>query len=649
MDIVHKIKNSFLDAVLYVLTRPAFQRVSRIIMLSALFVFVVTISSFEIADLDFWFHLKCGEVMVQQKAFIFNDIFSFTRFGQPWINHEWLFQIVLYAFHQFFGVEGLVIFKIAVFVLIYALLFLFFERRYHFLASGLLTACAYFCAIQRSIPRPDILSLLLFTVVLLILSSHQRKWFWSLPVLQLFWINIHGFFFIGFIMMFCYWLHTFLRVPDAVRRNRPVVAAVFCVSVLVSFLNPNTYEGVWYPVQRFWELSSGKESGVFMIIEELRNPFTTAQGLSVDAFRWLFYATVLSFLLNRKKFNTFYCMVVICIMFFSGRAVRNIPFFGIIGAIAVGDNLFSLWLSASWRERVRKLFTVIVANLAVVVSVCLFVAFLYQEIKPKIEHTYVYFDQNEKAQVKNIFWGYAQRKYPWKMLEFIKTVPLPERMFNDFNLGSYLIGNLYPRRKVFIDGRTEFYGSYFMNTYIQATDGDEVSLRELISDYALDGFMIDYMNDVSYPLIQYLHAHEDTWFCIYFDFDGIIFIRNAPAYQEVIERYKIDFNRWESAAPASRAYAQLHPVIPYNYIKRAEVLYRLGYYSQALREIERAAKVYPTIPQIFLLRGKVYYRMNQLDDAFWQLRYCAFIDRLDEEGSSFMQVLEKRQTAPAVK
>jgi len=146
-----------------------------------------------------------------------------------------------------------------------------------------------------------------------------------------------------------------------------------------------------------------------------------------------------------------------------------------------------------------------------------------------------------------------------------------------------------------------------------------------------------------------LHAHAGDWVCVYFDFDGIIYIRNAPAYQATIERYKVDFERWKSAAPASRIYSQLHTVIPYNYLKRAEVLYKLGYFSQALREVEQAAKVYPTIPQIFLLRGKIYYRMYDFDDAFWQLRYCAFIDHLDEEAQSFMRVLEKRQSSPAAK
>jgi len=39
-------------------------------------------------DTDTWWHLRSGEYMLTQ-GFIYNDPFSYTMRGEPWINHSW--------------------------------------------------------------------------------------------------------------------------------------------------------------------------------------------------------------------------------------------------------------------------------------------------------------------------------------------------------------------------------------------------------------------------------------------------------------------------------------------------------------------------------------------------------------------------------
>src|SRR4029453_14827811 len=93
---------------------------SRSNLLLLLILSAVVISSFfKIADLDFWWHLKTGEIILQQKAFPHQDIYSFTAFGREYIDHEWLFQVLQSLVYDSLGSLGIILFKILILVSIY--------------------------------------------------------------------------------------------------------------------------------------------------------------------------------------------------------------------------------------------------------------------------------------------------------------------------------------------------------------------------------------------------------------------------------------------------------------------------------------------------------------------------------------------------
>ena len=52
--------------------------------------------------------------------------------------------------------------------------------------------------------------------------------------------------------------------------------------------------------------------------------------------------------------------------------------------------------------------------------------------------------------------------YPKEAMDFLKKSGLEGNMFNDYASGCFLIGELYPSRKVFIDGRNTIYGAKFI-------------------------------------------------------------------------------------------------------------------------------------------------------------------------------------------
>src|SRR5205085_11068978 len=56
---------------------------------------------------------------------------------------------------------------------------------------------------------------------------------------------------------------------------------------------------------------------------------------------------------------------------------------------------------------------------------------------------------------------YDVTRYPAKAIEVLRQAGSPKIIFADDEWGDYLIYRLYPSNKVFVDGRSDFYGSAF--------------------------------------------------------------------------------------------------------------------------------------------------------------------------------------------
>ena len=96
----------------------------------ALGLFTMTIRG--VSDPDVWWHLRTGELIVQQHHVPHTDPFSFTRSGQPWTNHEWLSDVIIYSVYRATGFGGLMLFFGIVIAAAYLLLLLRCSGRSYF-------------------------------------------------------------------------------------------------------------------------------------------------------------------------------------------------------------------------------------------------------------------------------------------------------------------------------------------------------------------------------------------------------------------------------------------------------------------------------------------------------------------------------------
>ena len=150
-----------------------------------------------IADPDLWGHIRFGQDILRTGSIVATDIYSYRTGGHPWINHEWLSEVIFAGLYNQSGPVGLIIFKVLVSLLILGLSYAHLSRQ------GLGSYSSVFLLLVMSIPfrlglgtiRPQIFTYLFFFFELLILeeaTAAHPYWLWMLPILLAVWVNLHG-------------------------------------------------------------------------------------------------------------------------------------------------------------------------------------------------------------------------------------------------------------------------------------------------------------------------------------------------------------------------------------------------------------------------------------------------------------------------
>jgi hypothetical protein len=151
--------------------------------------------------LDFWWHLKVGEVIVTSGQIPRVDLFSFTHAGRPFVYQMWLGGVLYYLTYQIGGPPLVITFNTV-------LLLLAFVLTFHLcLQAASRVRMAALCALVAAIVlgwysnvRPQAYSFALFAAFYWILWAYRdgrRDFLWALPLLMTLWVNLHGAFVLG--------------------------------------------------------------------------------------------------------------------------------------------------------------------------------------------------------------------------------------------------------------------------------------------------------------------------------------------------------------------------------------------------------------------------------------------------------------------
>ena len=525
------------------------------VFVAVLFIFLGFLLCIEIKGFDIWFHIGIGKY-IWQKAFIPTvDIFSFTAYGQLWVNYGWLYQIISFLSFDSLGPQGLVYTQMFVVLVSFGfLLLLGFDRDRPFVSIATLLL-VIFVYKTRLTYRPDIVSLFFFIVYFFILSSHLlKRWtLVSLFILQIVWTNIHGFFIFGPLIL------GISIFSEFVKRLSPLPwgwggigrlsdkefhrLKMCCLVVIVAcFLNPFFIEGVLYPFKVLLSLSGGDSDIFFKRIEELRRPITLDNIFSLNpyrSYRLLIILSMASFIANFRKVNIFILLMWGMFLLFSLGALRNMPIFSVMAYIAIVDNCRRIPF-----KKIQILEKRNIAQISIICKIFLII-FIGQCFNTLVLHGYYDFSKMNR---KFVFDGQINlRNHSHQAVDFLVQNNIQGNFFNNFNSGAYLIGRTFPNIKVYIDGRAGglYEGKFFLESQ-SMWNGKKELLEENLSQYGVTGaFLSSVDGAVSDKLVKFFYTHKD-WKLVYFDYDAAIFLKDMASNKRWINHYEIDVSHWKT-------------------------------------------------------------------------------------------------------
>jgi hypothetical protein len=201
------------------------------------------------ADPDLFGHVRFGQDMFTAHAVRLVDRYSFAS-DKPWINHEWLSEIVMSLAYAAIGPTGLVAIKLLLIaaVLVLAIRTLPVPPLTAFRRDLLLAVLVLGTFPQTNHVRPQLFSLALFAWLLRLLMRARADvtaLAWCVPLFAV-WVNLHGGWLVGG-GVFAVWTmasvlardrvdrHLFARVPGA---NNAVMIAAGAASLAATLCNP---------------------------------------------------------------------------------------------------------------------------------------------------------------------------------------------------------------------------------------------------------------------------------------------------------------------------------------------------------------------------------------------------------------------------
>src|SRR5438874_314041 len=164
------------------------------------YLFFLSAGEILLRDSDSLWQIKIGQSILDHGAMPYTDVYSFTRFGEPWISSSWLSQVLLATVHGAFDWAGPVILTSLAIGVTVAIFIYLLDPYLDPARSILLVTLALLMSGTHFLARPHMLALpvmLAFVGGLMAAADHRSHPSWPLLPLMVLWANLHGGFVLG--------------------------------------------------------------------------------------------------------------------------------------------------------------------------------------------------------------------------------------------------------------------------------------------------------------------------------------------------------------------------------------------------------------------------------------------------------------------
>jgi len=482
------------------------------------------LGTFQIANTSIGWHLASGRWIVQNLAFLRSDPFSFTAAGVPWIDHEWIFQVVVAVADAAAGAPLLVVLRAAVVAIMAVLLLVIGVRSGLSPGVALLLSVLCICGARpRFFLRPELVTLLVVpTVVWIFLSRAERRspaWLAAVAGLVVLGVNAHGgVLVVPFLLAGLLAAEALQMAVTGTWTLRPIVTGASAVAVAGVAVLVNPYGWRLYTVPFHLARLVGQP--------HIPNPEWVPASFAQTPF--LFIAILLGLLLlglyERRAERWLLLLMAAALAL---RHVRNLGLFFVLLPLAIAPAL-ARWpaLAAPARKddpRSRR-----VQALAVVLSLVL-AASLAAAPWPRFG------------------FGFAENYFPEEACSFLERERLPgARLYNDVRFGGYLINRYFPSRGVFLDDRNEIHEPLLRRFWEIFQRSDVEGWEALLAQFEIDSALVRYHpttrvrtpdgEDLGERGFSALWFPARDWALVYWDDVAMVLVRRNAAPDGLLER-----------------------------------------------------------------------------------------------------------------
>lgn len=462
-------------------------------------------------------HLLTGKIILQTLSFPTTNLFSYTFADFPFINHHWLSEVLFYTVQSLTGYLGLFILALGIIVTAFGLVFFQAARVASFLVLSFISVIYLRILFERTDIRPELFSFLFFAVMITILFRFREgftKLIYLLIPLELVWVNTHIYFPIGILILILFSLDAAVTNRHQLFAKKPkTLFLVTLAAGLITLVNPHGLDGATYPLRVFQNYG--------YTIEENQTPFLLESlGFHKPSYPYLQLAIILLFgslFFTMKKTRLIDWLLAITFTAIALSAVRNFPLFAFATLIPCARSLtiaVSL-LKATFSHQQRFL-------LQCIAGVSLIAIVIWQGNIVVTEKSF----------------GYGVEESGKEALTFFEQNNIKGPIFNNFDIGSYIESRLYPKERVFIDGRPEAYPAVFLkDTYIKMQEDKKV-FDTMVDKYNINAVIFSHTDQTPWAekFLPMILTHP-SWRLIYLDSFIVILLKDTPDNKMLIAKY----------------------------------------------------------------------------------------------------------------
>jgi hypothetical protein len=394
-------------------------------------------------------HIINGRVILETGKVFSTNFYSYTATDKFAPNHHWLFGVIVESIHRYLGFEGLTVLSVILYTAAISLVLFYVAKKFGtatMFIAGLIVLSAI---TDRTEVRPEAFSLFFFALLIVVLLRwYERKISTNVTAVilfftALFWVNIHIFFFLQFLVLGVFGIQSLVN-----RDWKKVKELIFLatISLVAVCINPLGLKGVIYPFQILGDYgySVGENKSPYFFLVYYRRFYNIY-------LIGLFVLALISGIHTGWKFKKKYIAVLLLgltLLVFANKLIRFSNFFGLVSCIVLA--ISSQSIITEYRKKAKNfLDNTIYLSITSLIGFAVLVVFFTSGL----------FFPNRYS------FGLGLHDRILNSAEFFKKLTVTGPIFNNFDIGGYLIYNLYPQ-KVYIDNRPEAYSESFLKEYV---------------------------------------------------------------------------------------------------------------------------------------------------------------------------------------